>query len=304
MHSLLPVAFLFWQANPAADTGVVIVRLTDSVTQLPIAGADIGGFAMSLPRPRFFRGKTDAEGVGRVEHVGGGGYDVSVKRLGYVDWRRPLRVTVVPGSEVVLKMSLEPTASVEGRVLGEDGEALPGVTIHAMGGEGFALHGESGNDGSFKVEHLPPGNIRFRLLFPADRIKASLRTDPSGRERRSYPGSQFHPGVETEVQASPVAIAAGVKLTGFVLNARRTRIVEFSGRLIDSVSRLPLTEGEVELVPDGGGMVDETFGRRRVTGEPAKFLFPYVPPGSYWLLVYGGDRPEWIPFATDRKSVV
>ena len=37
----------------------------------------------SPPWESFFRGKTDAEGVGRVEHVGGGGYDVSVKRLGY-----------------------------------------------------------------------------------------------------------------------------------------------------------------------------------------------------------------------------
>ena len=161
--------FLPLQLNPQASTGVVIVRLTDSITQQPIADAAISISSMTFPRPRFFRGKTDQLGLARIEAVEPGGYDVFIKRIGYADSNymgaQRIHVSVSPGGEVVVKAALEPTAGIEGRVVGEDNEPLAGVIVHAQRDGGLPVIGEADKDGRFKIDNLAPGPTRFRLLF-------------------------------------------------------------------------------------------------------------------------------------------
>ena len=276
------------------------MRLSDASSGQPIPGAAITLFQSTLPRPKFYKGVTGAEGVCRIENVAPGSYLVTTQKLGYVYWSRQIQVTVNPGTTAEVKTSLQPTALATGAVLGEDNEPLAGVAIYATPQQGNPLHGESGADGRYRIENIPPGPVRFRLVVPSARMKAALRVDKATGERWTYPASSFHPGgVESVSQATPVVFAPGGTLAEFDLRLRRVRLAEFKGRIVDAVSRLPLTAAEVELQPVAmPGTTDEAFVRRAVAGANAEFHFAFVRPGSYRMLVFRDDRYRMLPYST------
>ena len=62
-----------------------------------------------------------------------------------------------------------------------------------------------------------------------------------------YPPVQYYPGADDARLAIPVAVPAGGRVRNLELRLRRTRLVEFSGRLIEMAGREPVVGAQMAL---------------------------------------------------------
>lgn len=283
-----------WLAQ-AQQGGTIVVSVTDELTGQPVSLARID--AHSVASGRTWQQRSDQFGVARLSQLQSGNYVLDLTRTGYVssgEGGRRYHVTVGAAGEVKIAATMQPKASISGRVLGEDSEPLEGVYVQAEQDRGIPLSATSGKGGAYEIANLLPGDFRIRLQFPVAQIRASLRTKAG--ENWGYPNSLWHPGVESRMSAATVTLTPGLTLTGFDLRARRELLVNIGGELIDQESRQPLTTADVELRPEIGGLTDEGFGRRPARSGSAAFVFSYTRPGRHSLLVYRGESKSELPY--------
>jgi TonB-linked SusC/RagA family outer membrane protein len=112
---LFAALFGAFAAPAAAQQGSISGRVTDKVSQQPIAGAQIIVAGTNL------QGFTNQEGRYRIDRVPAGQYQVQVRLIGYALGQQP--VTVAAGEAVTLDMSLAAAAiPLEALVVSATGE--------------------------------------------------------------------------------------------------------------------------------------------------------------------------------------
>jgi hypothetical protein len=118
----------------------------EGVVQDSISGQAIPGVKLTLFRSggqsghlTLLQAMSDANGGFRWDNLQPGAYRLDSSKVGYVgsDYRGGKSLTVevdAVRSSQKLVLRLAPTATIEGRVTGESGEPLPGVTVSAASG--------------------------------------------------------------------------------------------------------------------------------------------------------------------------
>jgi hypothetical protein len=166
----------------------------------------------------------------------------------------------------------------------------------------------TGADGRYAIENLRPGSYTFLLRTPFDIRSKSLKRDPETGETFGYPNSAFFPGVADAQAATTVAVAGGLDLRGLDIRMRRTRLVNFSGRVLNRAGGEPLAEGRVELIINNGvaPLLDDSY-RERPLAADGSFHFNLIQPGSHTLVVYrakdAGALPYLLPVEIPKTGI-
>jgi hypothetical protein len=264
-----------------------------------IAGSGIAGATVRLWNSKNqYEIQTGVDGTFRLTGVAPGTYSSSAEKRDYfvpamasgvVEQRR----AIANGDSVRLKFELNPPAVLRGRVVDEEGNPAR-ATVEL----GYGLVAETGDDGSFIFENLPP---RPYTLSARPKVR---QTVSAADGRRSELVRTYYPSATESGEAGIIALASGEKLDGFEIKLRSTYVYRLRGRVVDGTGK-PVEKAPVELHArtPGGGM-GGVFGRagrqtfsirngppaaasapeaRVESGEDGTFEFPSVRAGD-WIL--------------------
>ena len=296
----------------AADTGRPVKRARVFAT-----GAELPGGRGAL---------TDESGVYDLTELPPGRYTLSVSKSGFVSLsygqRRPLQagtpLQLADGQQLKsVDFQLPRGSVIEGRVLDEDGDAMPGVMVRVMryqyqqGDRRLMQAGNAQTDdrGRYRVWGLTPGeyyvsavarnfNVGGRGAGRGGAVgpigggrfggRAAIGGPPEEPEQLAYAPTYF-PGAPSVNEAKPVAVGLGQELLDINFSMLLVRAARITGH-VTNPDGTPTTSGNVNLVTEGtaaGGQIGANFGGRiEWDGE---FSIANVPPGRYLLRARGDD---------------
>ncbi len=191
------------------------------------------------------------------------------------------RVHLVPEMGPVT-LQLFPEGVIFGRITGENGEGLEGLTVllrrlgekKLRSDESRKLQTTTDETGSFRIAELKPGSY----LLVASK---SLQSDPilfrmhAVRSSRGY-GNYFYPSVTDSAAATPIAITPGKQFKAD-MRLEKVPYLRVSGRVTGGIGTQPLL---VFIVATDAQAPVAMATANPPTGD---FLLQGVPPGSYVL---------------------
>lgn len=312
---LAPLFCLWLQlAGPAqapAATGIQGVVL-NAITKEAVRKAEVQLLPVRRSGPRQ---PGEAGGYGVVTNASGefsaiglepGEYLLTATKIGFLPGRYGAKgnspgtiVRVTAGLAVKgIEIPLTPQGVISGRVVDEDGDPLPHVSVGVMqarsvrGRRQFQRSQTSGgNDkGEFRIANLPAG----KYLLAAEVMSRGPSLEPPGGAKGPETGYRvtLFPGVVDVAQAVPIEVQAGQELTGFEIMMRKGTVFRVRGRLVDGATGQPAERAYVFLVARD----DLTGGTGRQWGAPRMmqggFEITGVPSGSYQLIAQKYDQNE------------
>ncbi len=252
---------------------------------------------------------SDSEGRFVFEAVEAGAYRLVAERTGFLRLEYGAKRTESPGAPVVvteagsaagLDLRLTPQAVIMGKVVDEEGEAVPhvDVTIFRRAGFGRAqrlakVDAVATNDvGDFRIAGLEPG-VYFLAANGRDATTVA-ESNPQRLQPEEVYVASFYPGAADAAGASPVRIDAGQVAFGIDIRLQKARVFRVRGRVAASLAGVPVKGLEMRLLPrhEGDAMEDVAPLIAFSSGDGA-FEFRGVQPGSYQLAAVrtqGGAR--------------
>ncbi len=271
------------RSGAATDVGRVVLRAGGVVRgtvvdggDVPVAGAEV------TAQPRSFlhfvrppRTTTDGEGAFVLRGLATGTAEVTVSHPSYAEGSTG-RIDVNPArGPTEVRIVLGQGARVQGSVQKRDGSPVPEVTIvvHPLGGTPHPppYMAETGPDGSFAIERVPPGQATVFLMNDAGAVKTSSQART------------------IDVQEAQVATV------DFVL-----RDIRISGVVLRQQAPIPNASVRFLAPGAGGGMMTSggsasAFGavgparNTGVTGPDGRFELLLDGPGTYGVFVSPTD---------------
>jgi Carboxypeptidase regulatory-like domain len=174
-----------------------------AVSLIPSGGGERGPYATV----------SDAEGHFQIDHVQPGDYFVALERNGFVSTRRRSRTysaasfSVAAGQDVTgLLFRMLPAGVIQGKVLDEDGDALPGVegVAAAATGQNAVSGGQTNDLGEYRISGLPGGE--YVVMAQSGQPPALINLKPE--EPRVY-APTFYPGTTDRRQATRIQVHPG-----------------------------------------------------------------------------------------------
>ena len=274
------------RTGAATDVGRVVLRTGGIVRgtvvdggDVPVAGAEVNveprSFLHFVRQPRT---TTDGDGAFVLRGVATGTVEVTVSHPSYAEGSTG-RIDVDPAhGPTDVKIVLGEGARVQGSVRKRDGSPVPEVTIvlHPLGPNGRPRRtpymAETGSDGSFAIERVPPGQAMAVLMADAGRVKT---------------GSQTRTIDVQEAQVTTVE---------FVL-----RDIRIGGVVLRQQVPMPNVDVRFHAPGAGGGMMTSggsaaalaALGPMRnngVTGPDGRFELLLDGPGTYGVAISPADR--------------
>jgi protocatechuate 3,4-dioxygenase beta subunit len=251
---------------------------------------------------------TDAEGHFQIDGVRPGAYRVTLERNGFVSTRRRSRTysstsfSVAAGQDVTgLLFRMLPAGVIEGKVLDEDGDPLPGAEVIAAAATGQnAVSGGQTNDlGEYRISGLPGGE--YVVMAQSGQQPALINLKPE--EPRVY-APTFYPGTTDRRQATKIQVHPGDEV-GANFNLVPSKTFTVRGKVSGVAGRQPQnTEQEeptVVLYPLDGP-IDQHFQGPLLPN--ATFEVGGVLPGSYNAQVIALGRDGWSPIRASQTIEV
>ena len=231
----------------------------------------------------------------------------AAQRAGFVDGRYPPKgeLRLAAGQEMTqVELRMVPQAAVSGRVLDEDGDPVPDISVTAMAshyphGRRELEPADSGitNDrGEFRLAKLAPG--RYYLSAQPDMALPDPvpPPPPDGAMEKGYVVTYF-PNIVDSAQASRIEVAAGADLPGFNIQVQKSRVVRVKGKATGPDGS-PLKNGQIMLTPAGNHV-----GFMAMVHDPeGKFELANVQPGLYEVVTMQMQRST--PALTTQLLVV
>jgi hypothetical protein len=324
------------QDTVPTPTGRLTGRVVAADTGRPIKRARVFINATELQGGRG--ALTDDAGAFDFTELPAGRYTVTVQKSGFVSLsygqRRPLQagtpLQLNDGQQLRnVDFQLPRGSVIGGRVLDEDGEAMPGVTVRVMryqylqGDRRLAPAGTAQTDdkGQYRVWGLMPGDYYINAIarggfggpfggrggFPGGRggggggafagVAAGAAAGAASEPDNVNYAPTFYPGVPTLNDAKPVTLGLSQELVDLNFSMQLVPMARLTGR-VTNPDGSPATSGQVNLMLDAGGrgnQIGANFGGR-IQWDGA-FTINSVPPGRY-LLRARGDDTEVPQFAT------
>ncbi len=222
------------QAGGARVAGVVV-----DATGGPIAGAWLS--ALDEQNQVLASGVSDEAGLFGLD-VSPGALRVSARADGYSEQLQKVRAPALG-----LRIALTPASSIVGRTITEQGLAVAGVRVVALGRDGLWAtppEAESGEDGTFRLNDLAAGH--YALLAVSEHWRSDERS--------------VHVGVAEATEPIELVLHAATRLTALV-----------------QVAGAPCAEGSVSL----SGAV----GAYAPLAEEGRAVFDGIIPGRYRVSV-------------------
>jgi hypothetical protein len=279
-------------------TGTISGVVTRSDAARPVAGAAIRVIRWEGGRgTQSVAAKTDERGRFTLTKLLAGSYQLTATAEGLIALDYGQRSPAEPGKRIELAdgqtfsdadiVLLKPSA-VEGRLIDEFGDPVPGLTVQVaqvtfVAGKtrltvaGGANAPRPTDDlGQFRVTNLPPGD--YYVLALAGPFAGP--SEPAGF------GVTYYPGTSNPTEARAVHVAAGQDVRDIAFAMAPATMATISGVTLDGEGK-PLPRASVMLIPTTGGDVRATITAPMASGADGSFSFRNVAHGTYVIQAFG-----------------
>jgi protocatechuate 3,4-dioxygenase beta subunit len=313
---LLPFLLAAFFPARAQQTDSVAVKKRDeasvSGTVVTLAGSEPLRKARVLvqstaDRMRMISATTDPGGHFEIKGLQPGPYQLTVSRVGYVTQKYGQRKPTDPGATLTLRPSQElkdlqfrmiPSAVIAGRVLDEDGEPLPDVTVSALRetydkGKRSLFAGASvqSNDlGEYRLFGLAPGRYFVSARLESWRHGVNEGEEQAQSSSQGY-AKMYYPGVPDRSRASTIAIKSGEEIPSTEILMRQVLVYHIRGHVYNQVTHRPGADSYVLLLPktpSQQGDFADSF--TMVQKRDGSFDIHDVLPGSYIVTSFWSDQ--------------
>jgi protocatechuate 3,4-dioxygenase beta subunit len=254
--------------------------------------------------PQSYSATTDAAGRFAMKDIEPGKYRMTVSRNGFVTMAYGARGPTRPGTMLALDRAqklkdvnfrLTPHGVIAGRILDEDGEPLPFVSVqlvqfqyrqgrqqlNMVGGGPGTTTGTTNDLGDYRIFGVAPGKYYLRaaarltqVVGPAIQVRSA-----SGQPEEDYVPT-YYPGTTNTANAAPIDVGSGALVSGINFTLSKTATVHIKG----SIANIPAggrRQIQVMLLPRN----QPFFGGLRPNFADANgnFDLPNVTPGQYVL---------------------
>ena len=285
------------QASQSPATSVVLGRVVEGVSEVPIADAMVLFVGMAAPYVRV-GAMTDSNGSFTFFNVPAGQYELSATKPGY--WsggfgqRRPNgqgRSYVVTNDhrDGAARVPLWKFATVSGTIVDEAGEPVVGIGVQALtvepsGAQRFIFNNSAeayrtDDRGMYRISNLLPGEYLFSV--PASEI-ASAAPRPGKASGLSYSPAFFPSGVKPGMD-SLLSLASGEERVGVDFRLQLVQSYHVAGRVVGGSSPRDVL---VQLKRASDAFLTEPVVAEALTGPDGSFRFNSVVPGEYVVKVF------------------
>ena len=322
---------------PPPPTGRITGRVIASDNGRPVKRARVFVTAVELPGGRGIM--TDDQGIFDISELPAGRYTLTVSKTGFVSLsygqRRPLQagtpLQLNDGQTLKgIEFQLPRGSVIGGRVLDEDGEAMPGVMVRVMRYQYLqgdrrltpAGAGQTDDKGMYRVWGLMPGDYYVTAVArggpfgggpfggiggpggPGGFAGRGGRGGGPGaaqgggdQEQINY-APTYYPGVPSVNEAKAITLGLSQEQLDINFNMLLVRVARITGHVLNP-DGTPVTSGNVNLGLDAGGgggrgnQIGMNYGGR-IQWDGA-FTIGNVAPGRYMLRARGddGDTPQY-----------
>jgi protocatechuate 3,4-dioxygenase beta subunit len=202
-----------------------------------------------------------------------------------------------------VKLKLQRTGAVSGRILDADGDPISGVSVAILPARAtknarpVGSFAATNDRGEYRIFHIPPGGYRVSAAYaPSNRDDGVRMQRPAGADAASggeaYP-TVYYPATTDARQAVVVTIEPGAEIHGIDMQLVRVRGVRVRGRITAPSGRGPAPLFHmVALVPIGQRDAPGPGHTVLVLDPKGEFEFTGVMPGTYRLQVDTGGFDE------------
>lgn len=282
---------------PSGAPGSVDGRVTNSQTGEPISGASIHLY------PQIMQGganspltaATQGDGSFRLEDVPPGSYFVVAEQSSFSNSFPGVLIHVGSGQAVSnLMLALRPLATISGKVLDENGSAVPQVqvtvyTAYDWRGRTQLRPGTSATttkDGTYQLSKIVPGRY-FLAADPSSRNTAS-GTETSQAQNASYELVRtFYPESLSLEAASALDITPGQNAADTVIHLQRAATHRVQGKVEELEPDSAALNASVSLTPRGT-LPLAGLSRTVKAAKDGSFVVEHVVAGSYTLWLTAG----------------
>jgi hypothetical protein len=237
---------------------------------------------------------TNPDGRFQILGIQPGEYRVFLERNGFLSSTRRSRLysstllSLAPGQELQgLLFRMRPAGVIKGKVIDEDGDAVPGIGVSAVSASGRDTESNGStttNDlGEYRIAGLPEG--RFLVLAQPRAEMIASGSKPS--QERVY-APTYYPGSLDQSQAASIDVHSGDETTAS-FNLISSRTFTIKGRVF-GLKRQAKPTAQSRIVMDGSGpasiLLERTDRQDGTTrggpiDENGSFEIQGILPGSY-----------------------
>jgi protocatechuate 3,4-dioxygenase beta subunit len=233
---LILAAAAVWAQTADDKLAAVSGTVLDAATGAPIVRAHVTCDGYLAGKMQQFGALTNAEGKFSISALPPGSYQLGAERIGYVapieGGTAGLRTTLREGeTKSDVKLKLEQTGAILGRVLDGDGNPLEGVRVIAeTGARANSISVPAGattdEKGQYRLGGLGAGKYRVRAMPAPLPSPPEVRTDGS---EESHSVATYHPDSLTASGATRVEVRSAIDLTGIDIRLQRIPKTRVSG---------------------------------------------------------------------------
>jgi len=215
-------------------------------------------------------------------------------------------ISVTPNGTTRANVSLIKGATITGAVRYEDGSADEGSRVQLMRKNArgamaayapITLTSErttTDDQGRFHFAGLPPGEYTLNTVLAVGSMEVTgdvtamhvgMNYKPTGPSWLTiYFGNVFR-----QTDSKRITVAGAETVGGQDIVIELSKMHSVSGTVLDQSTGAAVNQARVQIVLPGGAVGDTPIGKTDV-GEDGTFRFPFVPEGTYMLVVSGARQ--------------
>ena len=282
------------EAAPKPESCTIEGQVVSATTREPLRKASVMLSQIGAVQGRSYTTTTTDGGRFGLQEIEPGKYRLQATKTGYAQFqfsasgpsRQVTTLSLDPGQhlrDIVLR--LVPQAVITGRVLDDDGEPMPHVSIQVLeyrylAGKRQLLPSTGGtgtNDlGEYRIFGLAPGRYYLRA-----RPQTETDLPYQGGAWQTY-AAAYYPGTSDPTGATVLQLSPGARLRGIDFTLIKTRSVRLRGRVVLAGTGRPIQGEEIRLVPrEESRFVSSDWWS--FTDQQGMFQFRGVVPGTYFV---------------------
>src|SRR6266404_3392784 len=250
---------------------------------------------------------TDAAGHFQLKAIQPGSYHLNVNRAGFVAQEYGQKKPHDPGALLTLRTGQEmkdllfrliPSAVIAGKIVDEDGEPLPDISVSALRQSYLAgkrnlsteTNAQTDDRGEYRLFGLSPGRYFVSAVFPHwGRFSHGDEPEEAQPNQQGY-AKMYYPGTPDASKATAISIKEGEEIPSVEIFMRQVAVFRVRGHVYNQITHKAGTQTEVFLMPKT--RTREWGGEQRtsIQKQDGSFELADVLPGSYVLTAMWFDE--------------